>query len=103
MKPYLILYDISDDRQRNRIVKEIKKRGLYRIQKSVFFGAAPPEMIDELKEIFETFIETDQSGDADSYIIIPLNEYNLRNFEVLSKQLEWDPEFYLAQKIIVFF
>ena len=103
MRPYLILYDISDTRQRNRIVKEIKKRGLYRIQKSVFLGAAPPGMIEELQEIFRSFIESEESGTADSYIIIPLDDYNLSRLQVWSKTGQFDLDLYLAQKIIVFF
>jgi CRISPR-associated endonuclease Cas2 len=102
MKPYLILYDISNDKQRNKIAGELKKRGLHRIQKSVFFGAAPPEIINELEELFEIFISWEEASPHDSYIIIPLNETNLAGLKVILKEMEFDMDFYLGKKIVVF-
>lgn len=103
MRPYLIIYDISDDKQRNKIVKELKKRGLHRIQKSVFLGAAPPDLIDELESLFQAFIEQENSGAFDSYIILPLNEFNLQKLKIIIKETEFQLDFYLGQKIVVFF
>lgn len=36
---YLISYDISDDRQRDRLAKLLERRGCVRVQKSVFLAA----------------------------------------------------------------
>ena len=102
MRPYLILYDISNDKQRNKIAKEMKKRGLHRIQKSVFLGATPPDLINELEELFEIFISWEEASPHDSYIIIPLNENNLTGLKVILKEPEFDLDFYLGKKIVVF-
>ncbi len=102
MKPYLILYDISENKYRNKIAKEIIKRGLYRIQKSVFLGATISEKIDELENIFTIHIQKTQSVN-DKLMIIPLDQYNLQQMEIfLPDEEEFDLDFYLGQKVVIF-
>jgi len=43
-----VIYDISDDRVRNKIAKECKKYGLERVQKSVFLGRLQANRYNEL-------------------------------------------------------
>lgn len=33
-----VLYDIPDDKKRRAVIKECKNLGLYRVQRSIFFG-----------------------------------------------------------------
>ena len=51
------IYDISETKKRNKIVKLCKNIGLYRVQKSVFLGDINKNQIDELsiqsKEIID--------------------------------------------------
>ncbi|NPA43291.1 MAG: CRISPR-associated endonuclease Cas2 [Chlorobi bacterium] len=103
MKPYLILYDIRDDKQRNRIAKEIMKRGLHRVQKSVFLGSTEDQNLAELEELFTDYLDSPRSGPDDSYIIVPLTRFNLHHLKVYEKELKFDLDFYLGQKLIVFF
>ncbi len=43
------IYDISNNKIRNKIVKICKNYGLYRVQKSVFLGDIDKNNIDELE------------------------------------------------------
>ena len=42
------IYDISDDKVRNNIVKIAREYGLYRVQKSVFLGNVNKNKMDEI-------------------------------------------------------
>jgi len=42
------IYDISDDKVRNNIVKIAREYGLYRVQKSVFLGNVNKKKMDEI-------------------------------------------------------
>jgi len=85
MKNFLVLYDISDNKIRNNVVKILKANGLYRIQKSVFLGACPPENMMELQKRFENYL-TEQEND--SYIILALDEYNIQKIKLLNIDLD---------------
>jgi CRISPR-associated protein Cas2 len=43
-----IVYDISDDRTRNRIARRCLDFGLYRVQKSVFLGDIESNRVEEI-------------------------------------------------------
>ena len=42
------IYDITDDRNRSRLIKIAQKHGLYRVQKSVFLGNIEKDEIDQI-------------------------------------------------------
>jgi len=69
MRTWLI-YDISDDKTRNRVVKLCKNSGLYRVQKSVFLGNIEKNRLDELHLECEDLI----SMETDSLYIFPMCE-----------------------------
>jgi len=56
------IYDISETKKRNKIVKLCKNVGLYRVQKSVFLGDINKNQIDELslqsKEVIDEKIDS---------------------------------------------
>lgn len=62
-----VLYDISENKIRNRAVKACKDKGLYRVQKSVFLGTLNKNQRDELKIIMEDLI----NESTDSVYIFP--------------------------------
>lgn len=43
-----VLYDVRDDRARDRVAKHCKRAGLYRVQYSVFLGEINADERDEL-------------------------------------------------------
>ena len=57
-----VIYDVSEDKRRNRIAKTCKEYGLYRIQKSVFLGDIPSQRADEIAEFSADLI--DEKTDA---------------------------------------
>ncbi len=56
------IYDISDDKIRNKVIRFCKNAGLYRVQKSVFLGNVERNRIDELHLQCENVI--DESTDS---------------------------------------
>lgn len=58
---YLIAYDISEDRKRNRMAKLLEQFGYERIQYSVFTGLIPPYKHKELWAKLEKLAAVDQS------------------------------------------
>lgn len=45
---YIIIYDITDDRLRSAVAKELKNYGLTRVQLSGFLGALPRHRLNSL-------------------------------------------------------
>ncbi|MGB9601063.1 MAG: CRISPR-associated endonuclease Cas2, partial [Myxococcota bacterium] len=43
-----VIYDISEDKKRNKVAKFCKEYGLYRVQKSAFLGDINRNQFDEL-------------------------------------------------------
>ncbi len=69
-----VVYDISKNKTRNKVIKLCKEAGLYRVQKSVFLGNVERNRIDELHV---------QCGDSidnktDSLYIFPMCEDDFR-------------------------
>lgn len=54
---YWVMYDISDNKNRNQAVKACKNKGLYRVQKSIFLGQLNKNEKDELKIIMERIVD----------------------------------------------
>lgn len=63
-----VIYDISKNKIRNKVVKATEHKGLYRVQKSVFLGTIERNQLDELKMQVEDLIEEE----TDSVYIFPL-------------------------------
>ena len=93
------MYDISNDKLRNKVIKSLKKNGLYRIQKSVFIGSSNPKAIADLENMFEKYIEK-KEGEEDKYIIIPLDDRVLNNIKLFN--IKTDLDLYLGKKIVYF-
>ncbi|RKY34348.1 MAG: CRISPR-associated endonuclease Cas2 [Candidatus Omnitrophota bacterium] len=63
-----VIYDISSNKTRRKIVKETQKTGLYRVQKSVFLGAINRAELDSLAMFAEDLIDKEK----DSVYIFPM-------------------------------
>ena len=70
-----LIYDISKDKIRNKIVKMAQEYGLYRVQKSVFLGEINKNRLDEVVLQREKLIDTD----SDSVHIFPLCANDLKS------------------------
>ncbi|GEM_PF-3412076 len=59
----VIAYDVESSKARNTLIKELKKLGLVRVQKSVFWGRLLPAERRNIGLIFKSLLdkETDQA------------------------------------------
>ncbi len=76
-----ILYDIVDDKVRNRVAKACKKYGLIRVQKSVFLGKMKLSRFDELGELCYSLIDEK----VDSVYLFPFCQEDFRRVRVLGQ------------------
>jgi len=63
-----VVYDITSDKIRNKIAKVCKRKGLTRVQKSVFLGTLNRTEIDEMAMMCKDSI----AEDSDSVYIFPM-------------------------------
>jgi len=69
-----VIYDISDDKVRRKVVKVTEEAGLYRVQKSVFLGTIERNPLDELVLQVSKLIDED----TDSVYIFPMCEADFK-------------------------
>ena len=62
------IYDISKNKNRNKLIKLAQEYGLYRVQKSVFLGDVEMNLLDEITLQSEEII----NKDTDSVYIFPM-------------------------------
>jgi CRISPR-associated protein Cas2 len=85
---YFIAYDISDDRLRTRLAKDLERRGFHRLQQSVFFIREPKEgEWREAKAALRAWMEESEEGD--SLAIIPTEDSRTGGVEVLGEKPEF--------------
>lgn len=80
---YLILYDISSERVRSKIVKYLKNKGLLRLQKSIFAGNIKKVYIEEI------IVESNQiiSLDKDSFIILNIDKDSFKTLKYFGQKI----------------
>ena len=69
-----VLYDIQNDRSRNRVAKICKQAGLYRVQLSCFLGTLDEHELDTL----ELQIAPEINPDVDKVYIFPMSRSELK-------------------------
>ena len=92
-----VIYDISDDKIRNRVSKLCKGAGLERVQKSAFLGKLPANRIDELALKCDELID----AETDSVFLFPLCREDFRRVKTLG--LAFDPKYVNNEVISSFF
>ncbi|GIV35232.1 MAG: hypothetical protein KatS3mg031_2767 [Chitinophagales bacterium] len=82
---YLIMYDIENDKVRNRIAKYLEKNGCVRIQKSVFLARTDhkrfTEIHDTLREVQSYY------HNHDSILLVPANTTDIRAMKIIGKEI----------------
>jgi CRISPR-associated protein Cas2 len=79
-----VLYDIQNDRARNRVAKICKQAGLYRVQYSCFLGTLDEQELDTL----ELQIEPEINPDTDKVYIFPMSRNELKTTVLLGQAFD---------------
>ncbi|MCF8307889.1 MAG: CRISPR-associated endonuclease Cas2 [Bacteroidales bacterium] len=79
-----VLYDITEDKSRNKAAKACKKAGLYRVQYSVFLGTLDDNEKDELSVELEDLIDQEN----DSVYIFPMSKNELKQTQLLGQAFD---------------
>ncbi len=81
---YWVMYDIKDDRARNRVAKACEKIGLLRVQYSVFLGTLEKTQLDTLQIQIEEYINPEN----DSVYIFPMSKDELRQTVLMGQAFD---------------
>jgi CRISPR-associated protein Cas2 len=81
-----VMYDIEDDKIRNKVAKLCKQTGLYRVQFSVFLGT----LDNNQKDVLEMQIEELIDKEKDSVYIFPMSKNELQATVLLGKAFDKD-------------
>jgi len=73
------VYDITDDKIRRKIIKIAEKKGLYRVQKSVFLGNIEKNALDEIVIESETILNIKEG----SLYIFPMCERDFKEVKLI--------------------
>lgn len=90
MRHYILTYDISEDRLRDRVAKCLQRAGAQRLQKSVFlaprFNQARLQLLqDDLKQLLQH-----KAGPLDSLYCFPLSGAALAYTQLWGKEQNWE-------------
>lgn len=90
------IYDITDNKIRNNIIKIAQEYGLYRVQKSVFFGKVNKNKLDEIILESKKIINFEE----DSVYIFPMCEKDFKMAILLGQS--FDKELVTDKKSVLF-
>lgn len=79
-----VIYDITEDKVRNKVIKVCKNQGLYRVQKSVFLGDVEESALDEINLMIEDIIDPY----VDSVYVFPMNKAQLNKAGLLGQAFD---------------
>lgn len=79
-----ILYDVENDKSRNKIAKICKQKGLYRVQLSVFLGTLEKSEVDELTLMIVPLI----NESIDKVYIFTMSQKDLKNCQMLGQAFD---------------
>lgn len=92
-----VIYDIVEDKKRNKIAKLCKNKGLYRVQKSVFLGTLNNNQIDEINLQCSDIMDEK----VDSVYIFPMCEADFKKVKLLGQA--FDKKLVSAEVLTKFF
>jgi CRISPR-associated protein Cas2 len=79
-----VIYDITEDRVRQKVSDRCKNYGLYRVQKSVFLGDLNSNDRDSLGIECEELINTEQ----DSVYIFPMDDQSFKKVQLIGQAFD---------------
>ncbi len=86
-----LIYDISDNALRTKTSEACKNHGLYRLQKSAFFGELEQESMETLAEDIEGILDDmDHRNEDDSVFILPVCKSCIQKRIVIGKEFDME-------------
>lgn len=79
-----VLYDIENDKARNRVAKHCKQSGLYRVQLSVFLGTLSRNERDTLALMIEAEIDPGK----DKVYIFPMSKEEMQQIVLMGQAFD---------------
>lgn len=79
-----VIYDITENKVRQKISDRCKSYGLYRVQKSVFLGDLNTNERDSLGIECEELIDTDR----DSIYIFPMDDQSFKKVQLIGQAFD---------------
>lgn len=85
---FFVMYDIESNKVRRLVVKYLEKKGLFRVQKSIFLGQLPTQDYDQIKNDLAEVQSAYQN--EDSILVVPISTDYLSAMKVIGKNLNID-------------
>jgi CRISPR-associated protein Cas2 len=79
-----VVYDITENKRRNRVARICLNKGLYRVQKSVFLGNLNANERDSLALECEAEIDLE----IDSLYVFPMDDESFRKVKLLGQAFD---------------
>ena len=79
-----VIYDIEDNKTRNKVAKYCKLAGLYRVQLSVFLGTVSSQQKDTLQLQIEEIVDLEN----DSVYIFPMSKNELQQTVLIGQAFD---------------
>jgi CRISPR-associated protein Cas2 len=95
-----LIYDISDNAVRTRTSEACKNHGLYRLQKSAFFGELEVNGLDALTKEIDSILDNDEyCNKDDSVFILPICKSCIHKRIIIGRVI--DIKQYMEQEYII--
>lgn len=79
-----VIYDITENKIRQKVSERCKNYGLYRVQKSVFLGDLNSNERDSLAVECEELIDVDR----DSVYVFPMDEQSFKKVQLIGQAFD---------------
>ena len=94
-----LIYDITDNSLRYRVCETCKDFGLFRVQKSVFFGELEADKTDSILDKMEDIMNDENKTEHDSVLILPVCRSCLSKMLVTGRM--FDAGLYTDQECVI--
>jgi CRISPR-associated protein Cas2 len=85
---YFVMYDIENNKVRRLIAKYLERKGLIRIQKSIFVADTAPAIYQEIKQTLQEVQQAYENND--SILIVPISTDELKAMKIIGKNIDID-------------
>ena len=96
---YLVFYDITSDKIRNKVAKRLVAEGYERIQLSVFAGLADPKQSTQLWTDLTNWLSAEQTA---KFYVVRVSKTSMENMTMIGEP-EWGLDYLLGMRNSLFF